>query len=301
MAVNIVVYDLLNYPDNAKTLTVDIKSVVPTGAGGDEKWVVSCDTTSTASGSAAIQETFVDGTLVGWAKSSTRVSDPFTISSSNLNMKVAIDEPVGSATPIVLVVDASPVSGNSVATDIEAQIRAATVTGGDKAGNMSYLNASVYYVDGRFVITSGSVSNTFTGSGRTSVRVDSGDTNDVAVTLGFDIPLESEELAATAVTETFVTAVVSASTTVPVNSVTGITAGDCVAFKETTGTITYRYVDSVSAPNIVVNTAVDLEDNAMIQVMRMQDIDAPASYYVDIDGAVRHAIEKLARQINYAS
>ncbi len=301
MAINITAYDLLNYPDNGKTITLDLKLAVPVGYGGDERYLLSADTSATASGSATIQESFVDGSLVGWAKSNTRVSSPFSIVAGvNDKMKVAIDEPVGSAITITLTADTS-ITGANVAKDIESKIRSATVTGGAKAGNLSYLNARCYYENGKFIITSGSVSSVFTGTGRSSVRVAPGATADVSVTLGFDIPLESEALASASIKETYVTSVVSSSTTVPVNSVTGFAIGDCVAFKETTGTITYRYLTNVSAPNFTVNAAVSLEQNAMVQLLRMQDPDSgTSSYYKDIDATMRHAIEKIIRQINFA-
>jgi len=234
--------------------------------------------------------------------SSSRVSQPFTITSSNNTLRVAIDEASGSSATITLPTTSSPNSGEDIAKSIEAQIRALASTGGAKAGNFSYLNAKVSYVDGRFIIVSGRVSSYLTGSSRSSVQVLAGTSNDASTTLGFDIPIESVTLAGTAIEETYVTAVVSSSTTVPVATVVNINAGDVVAFKESTGTITYRYVDSVSAPNIIVNTSISLEENAMVQVLRMQDpLLGPSSYYQDIDSCMRHAIELIARQINFAS
>ena len=147
MAINVTTYDLDNYPDNAKTVTVDLKSVVATGSDGDEKYVLSADTSTTASGSATIQESFVSDTRVGWAMSNSRVSGPFTITESNKNLKVAIDEDISGAITITVSTDASPQTGDSIAADIENKIKASTVIGGDKAGNLSYLNVSfiLYY------------------------------------------------------------------------------------------------------------------------------------------------------------
>lgn len=302
MAINVTAYDLENYPDNGKTITVDLKSVVPTGARGDEEYVLSADTSATASGSTTIQETFVSAGKVGWAMSNTRVSGPFTISDSNNNLKVAIDESIASATTISVNTDDSSQTGDALALDIENKIKDATVIGADKEGNLSYLNARCYYQDGRFIIVSGGASSTLTGSGRSSVAVAAGATNDASETLGFDITIDSQSIASAAVTETYVTSAVSSSTTVPVSSVTGITAGDCVALKTAAGTTYYRYVDTVSAPNLTVNTAVTVDENSIVQVLRVQAPDlGPPSFYQDVDSLMRHALEKIVRQINFAS
>jgi hypothetical protein len=61
MAVNVTVYDLENYPDNSKTVTVDQKTVVPLGYDGDEQWVLSFTTTAYSDNTArtAIQDIYV--------------------------------------------------------------------------------------------------------------------------------------------------------------------------------------------------------------------------------------------------
>lgn len=301
MATNITVYDLEHYPDNGKTVTVDLKSIVPLGYGGDNKWCLSADTSATASGSTTIQESFVNGTIVGWSKASSRVSSPFTISSSNNQLKVAIDEPLASGVTITLTVSATPLTGDSVAADIETQIRNTTITGGAKAGNLAYLNAHCVFRNGRFIISSGSLASTFTGTDRSSVRVGAAASNDASDTLGFDTPIESEEIASATLTETYTSSLVSASTTVPVASVSGFTAGECIAIKDPDGSIYYRYIDTVNASDFTVNTAVSCAANSLIQQLRLQDPELkPPSYHQDVDGPARHAIELIARQINFA-
>jgi len=302
MAINVSAYDLENYPDNGKTITVDLKNVVPTGAHGDEEYVLSADTSATASGSATIQETFISAGKVGWAMSNTRVSGPFTISASNNTLKVAIDESISGAISIGIVTDATPQTGDAVAVDIENKIKDSTVTGGDKEGNLAYLNARCVYQDGRFIIISGSASDTLTGSGRSSVSVAAGATNDASDTLGFDISLDSVSIAAAALVETYATADVVGSTTVPVGSVTGFAVGDCVALITAGGTTYYRYLDTVSSPNLTVNTAVTVDENTVVSILRVQAPDlGPPSFYQDVDSLMRHAIEKIVRQINFAA
>lgn len=302
MAINVVAYDIENYPDNPKTLTIDLKSVIPTGGFGDEKYTLSCDTSATASGSAVIQEAFVSDSKVGWAMSSSRVTGPFLISESNKSLKVAIDENISGAITIDITTDAVNQTGNSIAQDIEAKIQSSTVVGGAKAGNLSYKNARCEYVDGRFFIVSGSSSENFTGSRRSSVSVAAATSNDASETLGFDIPIQSVDIAAQSVVETYVTSIVSSSTTVPVASTTGIVSGDCIALKTAAGATYYRYVDSVSAPNLIVNTAVSVAANTMVQLLKVQDPRSkPSSYYEDIDSFMRFCIEKIVRQINFAA
>jgi len=301
MATNITVYDLEHFPDNGKTVTVDLKSIVPLGYAGDSRWCLSADTSATASGSAAIQEAFVNGSVVGWSKSATKVSSPFTISTSTNQLKVACDEALSAGVTIVLEASVTPMPGDDIAADIEAKIRNTTVTGGAKAGNLAYLNARCIFRNGRFIIVSGSLASTFTGSDRSSVRVGAAASNDASAVLGFDTPIESEEIASATLTETYVTSLVSSSTTVPVASVVGYTAGDCIAIKDANGTISYRHIDTVNSSDFTVNAAVSCASDSMVQLLRLQDPELkPPSYYQDIDGPARHVIELIARQINFA-
>lgn len=302
MATNITVYDLLRYPDNSKTVTVDLKTVVPYGRSGDEKWVLSAVTSATASGSASIQDAFVDYTNVGWCKSSGIPTGPFTITSSTCNLRVAIDEAASSASTISLFPTDTAVSGDDVAEMIQKKISELSMIDAAKEGNLSYLNSKCYYEDGRFVITSGGMSSSFTGSNRSSVQVLAGLTNDASALLGFDIPLESVTLASQAMKHTYVTAPVVASATIPVNSVSGFSIGDCIALKTAAGDTYYRYLDNVVAPNFTANATVTVPSGTLIQLLRVQDPDGvPASYYNDVDSPLRHVIDLLVNQINFAS
>lgn len=301
MAVNISVFDLENYPGNSKSLTVDLKSVVPTGSYGDEKWVLSATTTATASGSAKIQDVYVDSTKVGWSKSSGIPQEPFSLNAGANQLKVAIDEPAASGVTITLNYDTLPLTGDAVAEDIQNRLKATTVVGGAKAGNLSYLNAKCYYTNGKFIITSGSMSRSFSGVGRSSVRVSAAASNDCSAVLGFDIPLESEVMDSVGISQTSTSAQVSSSTTVPVASVTGFAIGDCIALKTNTGDIYYRYLDNVANPNLTVNANVTVPSGTMVQLLRMQDpASEPASFFTDVDSSLRAAIDMIVNQINFA-
>ena len=99
MAVNVQVYDLTNYPDNNKTVTVDIKQVTPIGYEGDEQWVVTATTTaySDIAARTAISDIFILEMKGGWAKSSGLVTSPFTITTDN-KFRIRMDADIASGT-----------------------------------------------------------------------------------------------------------------------------------------------------------------------------------------------------------
>ncbi|MCK5016491.1 MAG: hypothetical protein KAS32_05395, partial [Candidatus Peribacteraceae bacterium] len=115
MATTVSVYDLINYPSNSKSIIVDHKQVVPHGAAGDEKWVLSATTTATASGSASIQPVFIRTFTIGWCKSNGFNQGPYTIDGSQDAMKVSING--SSYRAIVLATQITSVSGDVVAAD----------------------------------------------------------------------------------------------------------------------------------------------------------------------------------------
>ena len=86
--------------------------------------------------------------------------------------KLSIDEAIGSGLDIT-VTQGTNLLPVDVAQDIEDQIRlqAEIGLGGGKIGNLSYLNAQVRFVNGVFSIESGTVTERFTGSGRSSVAI----------------------------------------------------------------------------------------------------------------------------------
>lgn len=303
MAVNVTVYDLESYPDTSKTVTVDIKQVVPLGAGGDERWVVTAYTSATASGSAAIQDMFIRSFTLGWCKSTGFNQGPYTINASQNTLKVSING--STARSIVLTNQTGQVSGESVASDMEAQINALAVVGAAEASNLAFKNAQVEFENGRFTIKSGSTASTYTGSGKTSVSVSPGDSNDVSEHLGFFAPVSSEVIAGTSVSETYLTfpyTAASGLTLLDVSSSSNFAARDCFAITNGTNT-EYRYVSSVAAGAINFNAALlnNYAANSRIQNVRMQDpVVSPVSVFTTIDDAVTYAIASIVNQINFA-
>ena len=102
MAVNVNVYDLTNYPDNNKTVTIDIKQVTPIGYEGDEQWVISATTTaySNIAARTVIQDIYLTDIKGGWAKSSGFESEPFTLTASTNTLLIRLDNDVPTETGI---------------------------------------------------------------------------------------------------------------------------------------------------------------------------------------------------------
>lgn len=304
MVVNVTVYDLVNYPGTSKTVSVDLKQVVPLGADGDERWVITAYTSATASGTASIQDVFVDDIVTGYSKSTGVNNGPYTVSASQRNMKVSID----GSTPreISLSTSASAIAGSSVASDMENQIKALAVTGGDEAANLSFSNADVSFADGKFRIRSGTSSSSYTGSNKSSVRVTAGATNDVYSHLGFLGAVESEDLAGQTVSETFVNHAyaVASGTQLNVADSTVATAGsDCIGITDGTNT-EYRFVSAAPAGQITMNSALSnsYAINSRVQVLRMQDPSAtPPPEFSSVDAASRFAIATIVGQIDFSS
>jgi hypothetical protein len=305
MAVNVSVFDLVNYPNNPKTVTVDITELVPYGNGGEDTWVFSAITTATASGGAAIQRIYISQNKVGWAKSSGLKQGPYTVNASQKHLKIAIDEDIGSAVEITLDENAVTIGGNAVAKDIQAKLSATAMTGGDKAGNLAYLNAVCRFVDGAFEIVSGTTSDVYTGSTRSSVAVADGtSTTGLAAELGFDITFTSEELASNPPVQTSLAAMASAAATSLTVTTAGVVAeGDAIAITDGVNT-EYRGVESSIGSIVTISSGIDngYAAGSMVQVLTMQDpAGKPVSAYETLDDVVKFSIASLVNQIDFSS
>ena len=303
MAVNVVVYDLENYPDTNKTVVVDIKQVVPLGAGGDERWVATVYTSATASGSAAIQDMFIRSFKLGWCKSTGFNQGPYTIDASQNTLKASIN---GSADrEIVLTNQTVAVAGEAVAADMEVQISALAAVGAAEAANLAFKNVQVEFVSGRFIVKSGAPAINYTGASKTNVSITTGDSNDVSEHLGFYASVKSETLAGRAIYETYVTFPYTSSsglTSIDVSSASNFSAQDCFAITDGTNT-EYRYVSSASGAAINFNAALlnDYAVNARIQNVRTQDPDVtPVSVFTTIDDTITYALASIVNQIDFS-
>ena len=304
MAVNISVYDLVNYPSNPKTVTVDLTELVPYGNSGEDTWVFSAVTSATASGSVSIQRLYISETKFGWAKSSGLQSGPYTVSDSQKHLKISIDEDIAGAVEITLDTNALSLGGDAVAKDIQDKISAPATYGGDKAGNLSYLNAVCTYTNSIFEIVSGTSSDMYTGSSRSSVAIIDGvTTTGLAAALGFDILFTSETLAATQVKQTSLAATYVSGTALTVSSSSIVAGGDCVVITDGTNT-EYRGVESAVGVGVTLSSGMDngYASGSLVQVLDIQDSSGePPPAYSTIDDVIKYSIASLINQIDFSS
>lgn len=201
MATTVYVRDTENYPSIQKTISVDLTQLVPVGVSGDEKWVSSVTTTaySDNTNSTAINDIYIRNIYRGWARSSglDAIGGFFTIiGSSNDSLAVNIDNNQSGYALYTITLDAGiNLPGDTIAEDIQAKLRALSDTGEDQAGDLGYLNCEVEFVDNKFWIYSGTISKSWTSSSRSSVEIEDAITNDARSTVGFDITIDSYNLA----------------------------------------------------------------------------------------------------------
>lgn len=319
MAVNVTVRDIVNFPGGTpKTITVDIAQVV-TVAGepeGDEIWVTSTSTTATASGGGSIQSIFKNEMKRGWIKSSGLVTGLINVP-ANYAMKIAIDEDASSGVDITLD------SGNNklmddIALDIETKLRnqAKIGLGGSKVGDLSYLNAQVRVVGGKMIIESGTVTDRFTGTGRSSVALSAptgGGLTDCRTLLGFDLPTSSEELAQRQITETYLASTYTSGDLLECASTAGFSAGDVIEVKKSstsqkvvvsgagTGSgLSASQIRFVTQSGTSTGLATTYSGGSLVRKLHPVDIADPVSAVTTVDELYRFQIDSIVNQINFA-
>ncbi len=324
MATSITVYDLENYPDNPKTVTIDQKSVVPVGGEGDEKWVFSCITSAYGgTGTTAIQDLYIQEIKTGWLKSSGFVGTggKFSITDSSNNLKVKIDNSAGAVGGggyyTVALASGTNLTADVIADDMEIKIRAlpddASWVTGDDPYKLAYMNASVEYKDGKFWIISGSVSPYYTGASRSSVKVAKVASDTCYETLGFDLSVDSQTVAGTSIKEALLTSNYSVEDAILyIGAGTGVTTGDCLIVTDGTNTDYFTALSGTISTEVAVSTtAVNGHAGILhgyttgvskIQILREQDPDqAPLAWHDTVDSIVRHSIKSVANQIYFGS
>lgn len=326
MAINVDTQDLDNYPGTTKRVTIDLDSIVPLGAEGDEKYVLSASTNAYSDNTSrtSIQDLYITNMLAGWCKSSgfAGSSGKFYLDDTHKSLKVRLDATVsgsdGSGYYTIDLTpndDDTPVSGEVIADEMELKIRAVadSITTADVGFSTAYRNASVEYKNGKFWIISGSLSSHYTGNLRSSVTVAPADTNDCSVELGFNLPTTSHGLAGVAVKETLLNSDYTADTdTLSVNTGTGAKAGWAYVITDGTNTEYFTALSGTTDSAIKVATVAangfsgivnDYSANgAKLQLLREQDPEGvPTSWYTTVDQLIRYGIKNLASQIDYSS
>lgn len=314
MAVNVTVRDIVNFPGGtAKTVTVDIVQVVPVGGNpleGDEIWVSSTTTAATASGGGSIENIFKNQMKRGWLRSSGLITGNIDIPSA-ARMVVAIDENIGSGLEITLTEGDNRLAAD-VAADIESQIQTAALIGlgGSKAGNLSYLNAQVRFVSGRFEIESGTVGESYTGTSRSSVLIGAPSTGtDIRATLGFDIVTYSQDLASRQIVETDVTSTYSSGDLLTIRSTAGLIAGDAFEVLDSTnssialvsGTESASVIRFTSVSGVSLGLDNEYAIGSLFRKLHAVDVADPVSATTTVDELYRYAIDSMVNQIDFSS
>ena len=310
MARNITVYDLENYPDNSKTVTVDQKSIVPTGYAGDEQWVLSFTTNaySDNTSNTAIQDIYVQEMKTGWYKSSGLVNIGSTIAVTSGSKTLGLNVDNSSKWYYVELTEYS-YGPDALAEHIEDQIRVIPTTSGWSSTDdtLSYKNAQVEYLNGKFKIISGTVSEFYTGTSRTSVDVTYSGSDTLYYDLGFDLGTGSYDVASTTVTEKLVTANCdSESSAIVINTLTGLAAGDPIAITDNTNTDYAIAQAGTTTTNIVIIsgslTNSYTANRAKVQKLRIQDPDQrPVMYHSEVDSIMRWGIMSIVNQVDFSS
>ena len=325
MAISVTVYDLENYPDNPKTITLDQKSVVPAGQEGDEKWVLSFTTSAYSDNTnhTAISDLYVQEMRGGWLKSSGFVGTggKFTIGNNSKRLKIKLDNSAGAdgggGYYTITLTEGTNLTGDAIAADIETRIRAlpddSSWVTADDVFKLSYTSCTVEYKDGRFKIVSGTVSPYYTGVSRSSVKVAKVDADTCYETLGFDLSVDSETIAGVAIKEALVTSDYTADNTpLAIAAGTGVQAGDCLVITDGTNTDYFTALSGTVDTSIVVpvssaNGYTGIEHNysqniTKVQILREQDPEnEPVSCYDTVDAITRRGIINIVNQIDFSS
>lgn len=310
MATNITVKDLDNYPDISKTITVDQKTLVPTGAQGDEKWLLSFVTTAYSDNAAltAIQDIYVQEFSTGWLKSSGLVdlSGGIIIDSLSKSFRINIDN--SGVYDVILTEDTYTLT--SLADHMQSVIRAIPTTSGSgwsaSDDQLSFINAMVEY-DGKFKIISGNVSEFYTGNSKSAVHVQASGVDTLYKDLGFNLGTNSEDIATRDVKESLViTSCGPTSSAIVVNTMTTLTSGDPIAIIDSTNTEYFIAQYGTTPTNIVIvsgtltNSYTGTE--AKVQKLRLQDPDQePVNYHSTVDSIMRWGIMSTLNQIDFSS
>ena len=315
MAINATVYDLENYPENSKTVILDLLKAVPVGAEGDEKFLLTCKTSAYADVGATpkttIDDIFVQEFLCGWAKSSGFKGAVFTIDGSCNTLKVKID---GAPTySEITLTNGTNLTGDAVAADIQVQLRGIGATHSPSTtldGNLGYVNCRCSFTNSRFIIKSGTISKLLSGTDVSSVKIDT--TGTANQLLGFDFPVDSNLLAGTDIREV-VTASPYTADTSPLSVSTGLdcVVGDSLYIESTTGVSDYFTVISGTMDTILHVTTSGVHGcggirhyyptGSKVQKLRYNDPEyTPGSCLRSVDDALTWGILSLANQIDFS-
>ena len=301
MATNVVVRDLDNYPDNSRTVTVDLVSLIPVGTKGDEEWAITVYTSARADGGTEIQDVFVRKNCLGYSRSTGFNPGPYTITGGSQDQfGISIN---GSAVcQVELTPSATALTGAAVAADMQEKIRDLAKPAAAEAGNLAFSNAAVCFIDGSFFVKSGVLTDQYVGSNKSSVRITKGSENDVAAHLGFLGAIESEVIASRHIKETYVAATYTTGTTLEVADGSIFSEGDYIAVTDGIDTSKEEVV-SINTNELTLSGSLSEGYAVMsrVQILEMQDpYTVPTSVLGSVDDTVRYALYTIIDQIDFS-
>jgi hypothetical protein len=252
----------------------------------------------------------------GWLKSSEVSGNIDLTAPTSYGIRVAIDEDIASGVNITLA-NGTNLLPSDIAQDLETKIQNQGLleSGGAKAGNLSYLNAQVRFVNLKFEIESGTLSDTFTGTGKSSVVLGAptgGDT-DARSLLGFTIVSTSETLASRQISETSIASAYTGTDILEVSSTAGFSAGDPIRVDDGTNSQTIvasgaGVADGLSAAQIrfvtqsggSVGLANPYPTGTLVKLLHEVDVADPVSAVTTMDELYRFGIDSLVNQIDFS-
>lgn len=321
MAININVQDLINFPGNVKSMTLDQVSIVPQGAEGDEKYVMKFSTSaySDIENRTAIQDYYVTDFKSGWVRSSGFAGSggQFNLTSGANRLLIKLDSTTSGTNgngyyEIILDYndDDTPMSVEAVVEDLEVKIRAIadnldTVDVGYKA---AYQNASVEYKNSKFWIVSGTVSNFYNGANRSYADVISGTTNDALSILGFDLKTSSATLDSVPINEALVAVnYTTGASGITISQSVGAVNGSCIFITDRTNSDYFQLNDDPTGGGTVLSfssTAITHNYTAnvtKVQLLKEQDSEGdPIAWFNNIDKVTRHGIKCIVNSIDFS-
>lgn len=326
MAINIDTQNIDLYPGIIKRVTVDQATITPIGYDGDEQFVIKVSTSAYSDNdtNTTIQALYITDFDIGWCKSSglAGISGKFALDATHNKLRIKLDNTSvgedGSGYYTVTLNyddDGLSISGDVVAEDIEAKIRAITCVTADAGYQLAYKNAAVEFKDGRFWITSGTIGRYYTGDYRSSVKVAASATNDCSVLLGFNLAITSEDIASTTVGESLLAANYTADTaTMIVGAGTGVKNGDSLVITDGNNTdyFTAISVDTtktiLTVPTLSANGFTGVAHSyttvsgTKVQVLKEQDPDnTPTAWCSSVDSVIRYGVKNIINLIDYSS
>ena len=299
--------DIENYPGKAaKSITLDLQKIVPIDTEGDEVYVLTSTSTATKIGGGTASPLYIREFKSGYARSSGRVNSPFNLTSTNNKLQISIDNSV-TFREITLNVG-NGLSGEVIADDIQTKINALSAVAQPEAGNLSYLNTTVEFKNNKFLIVAGSVSNTYVGTGKSSVKVAAGTTNDASVTLGFNMYVDSESLSSKRAVETILTATYSGGLgiqTIGIESITDLSTSGGEAFTITNGINREYLVSSGVSVGLLTMVGPGLlntySGGSILQKIFERDSSGElASPVATVDDITRFSLRSIANQLDFS-